>query len=529
MVNGDSFYSAAKEHVKASLADVEFELAAIIKSGDSLSAYNKEFVSKCSLLGPDETFEVGEKLKRSLKGFKVKEWKDRIKRERETFTPASLNGHRGGWREKLLKTETRTVRPILANAITALRNAPEWQGVLAYNELSQRPGKLKPAPFDTNGLKNRCWTDQDDILLADWLQHNDIMVNSAVASEAAQAVAMDASFHPIQEYLTSVKWDGEPRVQGWLTKYLGVEKTEYTIAVGTKWLISAVARAMRPGCKVDTCLILEGVQGLRKSSGLAALAGDDWFTDQLSDVGSKDSSQDLAGKWIVEFADLAPMSRAETRTLKSFVTRRIDHYRPSYGRRSADFPRHCVFAATTNESTYLQDETGGRRWWPVYCHKIDLKKIAADRDQLWAEAYGMWLEGKSWWIEDKAVAEVAMSEQDARREEDSWDEMIWTWVKKQEKTWPTADEERASYLEGREPDAYYTSTEEILAQCIKKSPETWTKSDQMRVGAILRLHGMKRRQKRVGDVIAKRYYMPTDTAESQFAEMQGSTETGRQD
>jgi predicted P-loop ATPase len=505
-MTSDTWNGAAYEHVKASIADVEFEVAATIKGGDPLAAYGKEFIAKCSLMSENDLFETGEKLKKGLKGFKVKEWKRRISNERRSFTPRAEP--KEAWRRALILNQDGTPKSQLSNAITALRCAPEWQGVLAYNEFASRAVKLKKSPAGDCGM----WRDVDDVIAADWLQHEGIGVNPKIVAEAVQCVAYDRCFHPVREYLHALKWDGESRVQGWMSTYLGVERNEYSVAVGAKWLIAAISRIMKPGSKVDTCLILEGVQGIRKSSGLSVLGGDEWYTDQISDIsGGKEPSQDLAGKWIIEFSDLAPMSRGDTRALKSFVSRRIDHYRPSYGRRTDDFPRHCVFAATTNETTYLQDDTGGRRWWPVYCNEIDLAALQQDRDQLWAEAYALWQDGRKWWLEDRKIIKLAQSEQNARFEEDPWDEMVWNYVKTQEGNWPSVDEQRAAFEEKREFGPFYTSTEDILTNCIKKKTDVWTKSDQMRVGSILRHHGMKRVLTRSGEMRVRRYFMPTES------------------
>jgi predicted P-loop ATPase len=227
-------------------------------------------------------------------------------------------------------------------------------------------------------------------------------------------------FHPVRDYLTSQTHDEEPRLQNWLSSYLGVEPTEYTRAIGPKWLISAVARIMKPGCQVDTSLCLEGPQGKYKSSSLRVLASDQWFTDQIGDIAGREASSDLPGKWIVEFSDLRSIAGSQISSLNSFMTRRTDHYRPTYGRNSRDFPRQCVFAVTTNQSAYLQDETGNRRWWPVICRHIDIDALRRDRDQIWAEAYAMYQSERPWWIEDDSVRQAAVEQQSNRLMEDPW-------------------------------------------------------------------------------------------------------------
>src|SRR6185503_9933018 len=141
---------------------------------------------------------------------------------------------------------------------------------------------------------------------------------------------------------------------------------------------------MEPGCQADHCLILQGEQGLRKSTALRALAGD-WFTDQVGDLANKDSQQQIHGVWIVEFSELEQVLgvRAELAIVKAFITRRVDRFRPPYDRRPQDFPRQCVFAGSVNLQTPLRDETGARRFWTVSCGNVDAWRLERDRDQLW--------------------------------------------------------------------------------------------------------------------------------------------------
>jgi predicted P-loop ATPase len=220
-------------------------------------------------------------------------------------------------------------------------------------------------------------------------------VGSNVAREAVQSVAYEQRFHPILRWLEGLQWDGTPRLDKWLSAYLGTPNTPLTRAIGRKFLISAVARVYKPGCKVDHMLIPEGKQGAQKSKALRALVGDDWFTDQLSDLGTKDASQDLRGTWVIELSELAAMQGREIERVKGYVSRQIDRYRPSYGRRAIDVPRQCVFIGTTNDDEYLPDSTGNRRFWPITCTTIDVDAIAHDRAQLWAEAVAAYHAGET--------------------------------------------------------------------------------------------------------------------------------------
>jgi predicted P-loop ATPase len=256
---------------------------------------------------------------------------------------------------------------------------------------------------------------------------------------------------------------------------------------GSKWMISAVARIYQPGCKVDHVLVLEGDQGPGKSTALQILGGP-YFTDDIAELGSKDSALSTIGAWIIEVSELAAMSRPEMARTKSFITRSTDRFRPPYGKRLIESPRQCVFAGTVNHAEYLRDETGGRRFWPALCGRIDLDALRRDRDQLWAEAVVRYRSGEPWWIEEPNLNAAATQEQEARYQRDPWEEPI------------------AEWLVGKTS----VSTTDVLQRALAKPKDQWSHTDQIRIGTILKRLKWHSKRPRSGSSRRRVYYPPPD-------------------
>ncbi|MBR1156012.1 virulence-associated E family protein [Bradyrhizobium sp. JYMT SZCCT0428] len=398
------------------------------------------------------------------------------------------------WREHLLLTNTGTPKPLLANAITALRAAPPWHGVLAYDQFAMETivGDAPPWDFKTIEWAPRVWASHDDLLTAEWLQRAGIAVNTQTAAQAVEAVARDRTFHPVIDYLSSLQHDGKTRSGTWLSTCLGAEQTAYNETVGRAMLIAAVARIYQPGCKVDTVPIFEGAQGARKSTAVKALF-DPWFSDELADLGSKDAAMQTRGVWGIEVSELDAMSRMEVSRIKAFITRTTDRFRPPYGSRIIESPRSCVFWGTTNADGYLKDETGGRRFWPVKIGKINVEMLRDMRDQLWAEAVFLYSANVPWWITKQETQRDAERHQRDRYIGDPWDEII------------------GSYI-----DLYSEVTvSDVLTNALHLDKSRWTQAEQSRVARSLKAQGCHRIQVRTGDKRVWKYRKPVTTGDAE--------------
>ena len=301
--------------------------------------------------------------------------------------------------------------------------------------------------------------------------------------EAVQAVAYENRFHPVLEYLEGLKWDGTERLSGWLTTYLGVPQSPLADAIGRKFLISAVARVMSPGCKVDHVLILEGLQGTLKSKALRALVGDDWFTDQIADLGTKDSCQDLRGVWVIELSELTPSAPA-----KSSRSRLISppgrplpaELWPPLDRRPATVRVHRHHQrARVPERHHRQPPLLARD-----VHQARPRALARDRDQLWAEAVAAYHAGETWWLDDDELRRAAEAEQEARRIDDPWEAIIADWLDN-----PTKQPDRDGYRAPSSSTTAASPSPRSSSTPSRKPAERQTKGDQMRVGTVLRLLG----------------------------------------
>lgn len=371
----------------------------------------------------------------------------------------------------------------LDNATRAIQLDPALSGHIWYDEF------LDAIITDWQGAE-RQWVDADDIKLCVHLQRNMGLTRISVgqAHDAALMAAMHDTRNEVHVYLNALEWDGTERLPYLLVDGFGAEFNVYTQAVGRCWMVGMVARALKPGCKVDTVPVLEGKQGKQKSSALAIIGGK-WFVECHESVMSKDFYGVLTGHLLVEISEMHTFSRAEIERVKGIISCQVDRYRKAYGRHTEDHPRQSVLVGTTNRDDYHKDETGGRRFLPVLCQEINLQWLRENRDQLWAEAAARYryapddalpdvrvTVGGAWWDipEPEQIAEI-----NARRDVDSWEPSIEEWLNNTARDTVTVSD--------------------ILSDCLQIELKEHDQMRQKRVGRVLRALGWVNKVRRESD------------------------------
>jgi predicted P-loop ATPase len=395
----------------------------------------------------------------------------------------------------------RGLYPGVKNTSLILLNDPAWTKLLAYDEFLQsviarrEPPCLEWARPTTSRRASRL-TEDDYSRARLWIadKYRVSVSRDCIYESVAKIVAKTQAYHPVREYLTSLegRWDGAPRVETFAKTYLGSVGLASTEANFIRWfLLSAVARVFEPGCKADSTLILEGAQGLGKSTAIRILGGG-WVADSPIQIGTKDAFIALAGVWIAELAELESLLRSDPDAVKAFLSSPVDRYRPPYARDAEDFPRQCVFAGTVNHFEYLKDPTGARRFWPILCARIDLGALTRDRDQIWAETMHLYRAGTKWW--PSSPEEVAACErvQETRYQADAWEEKVREYLLA-----PMTD---ASTLGVR--------VDEILREALHVATRDHDRTRQARVVAILERLGFVPARPRRPDGTRPRAYAP---------------------
>jgi putative DNA primase/helicase len=411
------------------------------------------------------------------------------------------------WKKQLRRNDKGGLIPCAYNVRLILDNDRAWQGVLAYCDFSYRILKRQLPKIPEFELGE--WDDADTARTKIWLTKcYGFNPSKSDVLDALLAVSQSNRFHPVREYLESIRWDGQPRIDRWLTQCLGAKAqagADYLQKVSRFFLISAVARVMPPlvpgrDNKVDTVLILEGQQGIKKSTAVKTLFGE-WFSDAPIPIGDKDAYQNITGVWGVEMAELDAFNKAENTAAKLFFSQQRDRYRPSYGTFARDFPRQCVFVGTTNQDEYLKDYTGNRRYWPVMVTRVDIEGLSVFRDQLWAEAMHAYKNGERWWADGPEELAMFENEQSSRMQADPWESML------------------QDYLD-RSTEEYFSAAH-LLIDCIGLDGGHMTRAHQNRLSPIMKSLGWKSQVKWVPDPVSavkkqRRVYVRPESDEAPF-------------
>lgn len=412
------------------------------------------------------------------------------------------------WQSKLKYDKMGAIKNTLTNLLLIMQNDPQLKGVV-FNQLSdgmEIRDDIAPVPWKH---PSKFWRDADDKQIISYIETRYGAFSNRNYDVAIGKVTDDRSYHPIRDYLSLLpEWDRTPRIETLLIDYLGAPDNRYVRAVTRKTLCAAVKRVLQPGIKFDTMLVLNGPQGVGKSTLIAKLGGE-WFNDSLSlnDTKDKTAAEKLQGFWIMEIGELAGLRKAEVETLRSFLSRQNDIYRASFGKRATPHLRQCVFFGTTNEeSGYLRDTTGNRRFWPVktpgtgYKHSWQLTR--EEIDQIWAEALYYVNSGEKIYL-DSDLDALAQEEQREAMQTDEREGLVREYLDKLlPEDWETMDlAERRGFLRG---DAFTGGNRvgtvrrntvcalEIWCECLGRESGAIRRSDSNDIFSMLARIGWKK-------------------------------------
>ncbi|QBE96718.1 hypothetical protein PMF13cell1_02265 [Blautia producta] len=349
---------------------------------------------------------------------------------KERMEQATIDFTEDNWQTALELDKQGKIKDTLDNIVLIIRNDSELESI-AFNKHRDGIDARDGLPWEQ--MKGG-WNDSDNAALKVYLSNKYGIYSPTKTKDAILAVAAERSYHPIKEYLDHLpEWDGTDRVETLLIDYFNATDNSYTRAVTRKMMVAAVARIVHPGTKFDSVLILNGPQGIGKSTFFAKLAGD-WFSDSLTltDMKDKAGPEKLQGYWILELGELAGMRKTDVEVVKSFISRSDDKYRASYGVNVESHPRQCIIVGSTNaESGFLRDVTGNRRFWPVRISGDGKRKAwqmsVYDVEQIWAETLVLYAKGEKLYLEGSDV-ELATNEQADAMESDEREGLVRTYL-----------------------------------------------------------------------------------------------------
>ena len=405
----------------------------------------------------------------------------------------------GNWQNRLKYDRRGRLENCVWNLLLILRHDPFYAN-FSYNEMAHMVEVTGWVPWD-RPEGERFWLDTDTDGLKASLDVHYLAFSTRNHDVAFSTVAMERRFHPIRDYLDSLPpWDGVERVPTLLVRYLDADDTKYVRTVTRKTFAAAVARVYQPGIKFDCILVLDGAQGIGKSTLFKELVGEEYFSDslQLSDMDGKAAAEKLQGHWVCEIAELAGLKKADQEKIKGFLSSSADKYRPAYGRVVESHPRHGILIATVNgEGGYLRDITGGRRFWVVKLHQTkQVKRFDFDeatRAQIWAEAKHLYQEGEELFLKGDLVEEATAAQRGALEEDERQGQVEEYLETLLPANWPEMDVyRRREYLRGDDPIARKgtihretVSNAEIWCECFGKPLSDLKRADSYAISALM--------------------------------------------
>lgn len=424
-----------------------------------------------------------------------------ILEERRTQAEDDFAATDDDWKKQLVyKSRSTELKNSVWNLNLILENDPDLAG-FAFNDLAGRIQVTSKLPWD-RPVGNNFWRDADTAQLKSFIDIRYGCFSSRNHDVSFTKVADDRHFHPVRDYLDGLPpWDGVPRVEELFIKYLQADDTPYVREITRKTFAAAVARIYHPGTKFDNVLVLDGEQGIGKSTIVKDLVGSEYYSETLSlaDMESKAGAEKLQGVWIAEIGELAGMKKADIEKVKAFFSTSDDQYRPSYGKVVESHPRQCVIIATVNgEHGYLRDITGNRRYWIIKSnlprYTMLWQRCEAFRAQFWAEAKAIWESGEKLYLEGNVLVEAEEAQSEAM-EYDDREGLIRKYLNTLlPENWETMDlYERRAYLSDRDSGMVAKGTVkrvavcnmEIWCECFGKDPATIRRSDSYAIAAIM--------------------------------------------
>lgn len=427
------------------------------------------------------------------------------------------------WLKKLDFDNKGNIRSTIDNFNLIIKNDPNLNGIGGLNLFNQRNEVKAKLPWLRVG---KTWNDTDDANLRNYLEKVYHVESRQKIIDSLSIIFTENSFHPIKDYLESLKWDGIPRVEYLLIDYLGAENNDYTKEVTKKVLIAAIKRIYNPGCKFDYMLTLVGKQGIGKSLLFKVLVGDEWFSDTITDIQGKEAYEQLDGNWIIEMSELSALKKAEREQIKGFISKQTDTYRKAYARNVTDNPRQCIFIGTTNEDEFLNDSTGNRRFWIVDVNEDKRKYTvwedltADERDQIWAEAFYIF-KNEDININKLVNGDEALRIQESHMQIDPWQASIeeflqirlphnWDYLNMFQKQNWIANNGKDAYEQAQLIKVRNTiTTAEIWVECFYKELKEMKQLDSRRIGECLsKIKGWHKANtpKRFNDYGLRRYF-----------------------